>query len=83
MMGNYFTSLHRETIEIHKDDNNFNLGEENLVLNRAWFPALCKACTAGPSEHSGATIGWHLYQLEASIVPVEIIKTCLWQLSCY
>jgi hypothetical protein len=36
----YYARLHRESIEIHKHQNNFNKKEESLKLNKTWFPAI-------------------------------------------
>ena len=36
----YYARLHRESIKIHKHENNFNKKEESLKLNKTWFPAL-------------------------------------------
>jgi hypothetical protein len=38
--SHYYARLHRESIEIHKHENNFNKKEESLKLNKTWFPAL-------------------------------------------
>jgi hypothetical protein len=37
--SHYYARLHREPIEIHKQENNFNKKEESLKLNKTWFPA--------------------------------------------
>jgi hypothetical protein len=38
--SHYYATLHRESIEIHKHENNFNKKEESLKLKKTWFPAL-------------------------------------------
>jgi hypothetical protein len=38
--SHHYARLHRESIEIHKHENDFNEKEENLKLNKTWFPAL-------------------------------------------
>ena len=47
--NHYVRLLHREAIEIHKHQQNFNKKEESLKLNKTWLPALkntvCKRST--------------------------------------
>ena len=47
--SNHYVRLHREAIEIHKHQQNFNKKEESLKLNKTWLPALkntaCKKST--------------------------------------
>ena len=38
--SNHYVRLHREAIEIHKYQQNFNKKEEGLKLNMAWLPIL-------------------------------------------
>jgi hypothetical protein len=38
--SHYYTTLHRESIEIHKHKNNLNTKEGSLKLNKTSFPAL-------------------------------------------
>jgi hypothetical protein len=38
--SHYYARLHRESIEIHKHEHNFNKKEESKKLNKTWFPAL-------------------------------------------
>ena len=35
--SHYYARLHRESIEIHKHENNFNKKEESLKLNKTLF----------------------------------------------
>ena len=47
--SNNYVRLHREAIEIHKHQQNFNKKEESVKLNKTWLPALkntaCKRST--------------------------------------
>ena len=38
--SNHYVRLHREAIEIHKHQQNFNKKEESVKLNKTWLPAL-------------------------------------------
>ena len=40
--SHYYGRLHRESIEIHKHENNFNKKERSLELNKIWFLAFKK-----------------------------------------
>ncbi|XP_069683123.1 uncharacterized protein [Periplaneta americana] len=60
----FFPRLHREAIEIHKHNNNFNRKEEGVKLNKCWYPVLNRTdkkplqqkdgTQNGSSEQSGA-----------------------------
>ena len=52
--SNHYVRLHREAIEIHKHQKNFNKKEESLKLNKTWLPALkntaCKRSRTLPNH---------------------------------
>ncbi|GJQ87081.1 hypothetical protein Trydic_g23934 [Trypoxylus dichotomus] len=53
-VSHYHTRLQREAIESYKRPGNFNRKEENLAINKIWYPVLRNALATGIAKRTAA-----------------------------
>ncbi|GJQ82060.1 hypothetical protein Trydic_g6933 [Trypoxylus dichotomus] len=79
-VSHFYTRLQREAIEIYKHPGNFNRKEENLAINKVWYPVLRNAqvtCTANRTDrrrtYNGCTPNNESFDAEP---PKRTVRPC-------